>query len=197
MAAVNAHAARWKSVERTEAVLLSRAAGRVLATGLRADTDQPPFPRSTRDGYACRAKDASAYKTLRVAGMTHAGQPPAGPLAKGTAWEIMTGAAVPRGADAVMMLEHVERVGDTVRLLPPLINKLRLIFCDLVSCLFCSFFAWKSILLLHEAWVDGQTTSSSWAPPLWIPYGFMTTGMILLSLQILLQLVAGIVRKEH
>jgi TRAP-type C4-dicarboxylate transport system permease small subunit len=74
-------------------------------------------------------------------------------------------------------------------LLPPLINKLRLIFC--------SFFAWKSILLLHEAWVDGQTTSSSWAPPLWIPYGFMTTGMILLSLQILLQLVAGIVRKEH
>lgn len=82
-------------------------------------------------------------------------------------------------------------------LLPPLINKLRLIFCDLVSCLFCSFFAWKSILLLHEAWVDGQTTSSSWAPPLWIPYGFMTTGMILLSLQILLQLVAGIVRKEH
>lgn len=119
VAAVNAHAARWKSVERTEAVLLSRAAGRVLATGLRADTDQPPFPRSTRDGYACRAKDASAYKTLRVAGMTHAGQPPAGPLAKGTAWEIMTGAAVPRGADAVMMLEHVERVGDTVRLLPP------------------------------------------------------------------------------
>jgi TRAP-type C4-dicarboxylate transport system permease small subunit len=81
-------------------------------------------------------------------------------------------------------------------LLPPLVNKLRLIFCDLVSFMFCSFFSWKSMLLLHEAWVDGQTTSSSWAPPLWIPYGFMTTGMILLSLQILLQLVAGIVRKE-
>jgi len=81
-------------------------------------------------------------------------------------------------------------------LLPPLVNKLRLIFCDLVSFLFCSFFSWKSMLLLHEAWVDGQTTSSSWAPPLSIPYGFMTTGMTLLSLQILLQLVAGIVRKE-
>lgn len=80
--------------------------------------------------------------------------------------------------------------------LPPLINKLRLIFCDLVSFTFCSFFTWKSMLLLHEAWVDGQTTSSSWAPPLWIPYGFMTLGMALLSLQILLQLVAGIVRKE-
>jgi TRAP-type C4-dicarboxylate transport system permease small subunit len=81
-------------------------------------------------------------------------------------------------------------------LLSPTVNKLRLIFCDLVSFMFCGFFTWKSMLLLHEAWVDGQTTSSSWAPPLWIPYGFMTLGMTVLSLQILLQLVAGIVRKE-
>lgn len=81
-------------------------------------------------------------------------------------------------------------------MLPPLVNKLRLIFCDVVSFSFCAFFSWKSMLMLHEAWVDGQTTSSAWAPPLWIPYGFMTTGMILLSLQILLQLIAGIVRKE-
>ncbi len=81
-------------------------------------------------------------------------------------------------------------------LLPPVVNNIRLAFCDLVSFLFCAFFSWKSILLLHEAWVDGQTTSSSWAPPLSIPYGFMALGMTLLSLQILLQLAARFVRKE-
>lgn len=81
-------------------------------------------------------------------------------------------------------------------LLPPAVNRVRLALCDLASGLFCAFFSWKSILLLHEAWVDGQTTSSAWAPPLWIPYSLMTLGMILLTLQILLQFVAACVRKE-
>ncbi|BDI06013.1 TRAP transporter small permease [Sphaerotilus microaerophilus] len=71
-------------------------------------------------------------------------------------------------------------------------NRLRLVVVDAVCTAFCAFFAWKSWHLFHEAWVDGQTTSSSWAPPLWIPYGLMAAGMTLLSLQLLLQLTASV-----
>ncbi len=56
--------------------------------------------------------------SCRLPGSTHAGEAPAGPLPAGAAWEIMTGAPVPMGADAVVMIEHVERNGDRVRLLP-------------------------------------------------------------------------------
>ena len=76
--------------------------------------------------------------------------------------------------------------------LPEGANRWRLLFVDVVCVAFCAFFAWKSCTLLREAWVDKQTTSSSWAPPLWIPYGLMAAGMILLSLQIAVQLAARI-----
>ena len=106
-----------------ERVALEEAAGRVLAEPLYADCDQPPFARSARDGFACRAAEASTHRPLAVAGATRAGQAPSGPLPRGSAWEIMTGAPVPSGADAVVMLEHVETSGGpsarTVRLLPP------------------------------------------------------------------------------
>jgi molybdopterin molybdotransferase len=109
-----------RSKPATERVALASAAGRVLAETLRADTDQPPFARSTRDGFACRAVEASAHRPLAIAGTTRAGDPPSGPLPRGAAWEIMTGAPIPRGADAVIMLEHVESpTAPTVRLLPP------------------------------------------------------------------------------
>lgn len=92
--------------------------GRILARPVIADRDMPAFPRSTRDGFACRAAEASAHKWLPVAGSIRAGDPPAGPLPAASAWEIMTGAAVPEGADAVAMLEHVEHDGGKIRLQP-------------------------------------------------------------------------------
>ena len=103
------------SVERVE---LGRAQGRVLAKPLCADRDQPPFTRSTRDGFACRAEEASVHMPLAIAGTTRAGEPPPGELPPGSAWEIMTGAPVPPGADAVAMLEHVQTANGQITLAP-------------------------------------------------------------------------------
>ena len=81
-------------------------------------------------------------------------------------------------------------------LLPPAVNRARELFCDVVSGAFCSFFAWQSWTMWHEAFVEGQTTSSSWAPPLWIPYGLMALGMTMLALQLGLQIVARCTNQE-
>jgi TRAP-type C4-dicarboxylate transport system permease small subunit len=72
-------------------------------------------------------------------------------------------------------------------ILPPGVNRVRACVVDVLSLVFCAFFAWKSWKLWHEAWVDGMTSSSTWAPPLAIPYGLMAGGMTLLSIQIMLQ----------
>jgi molybdopterin molybdotransferase len=101
-----------------ERVDLGAASGRVLGEPLRADRDQPPFARSTRDGFACRAVEASTHRPLLLAGTSRAGDGPDGLLPPGAAWEIMTGGPVPVGADAVAMFEHVEAAEDHVRLLP-------------------------------------------------------------------------------
>jgi molybdopterin molybdotransferase len=106
-----------QSLPSVERVDLGAASGRVLAQAICADRDQPPFPRSTRDGFACRATDASTYEYLPVAGSTRAGDAPGGPLPNGSAWEIMTGAPIPAGANAVVMIEHVDVEGGQVRLL--------------------------------------------------------------------------------
>ena len=76
-------------------------------------------------------------------------------------------------------------------LLPASVNRVRIAVVDLGCLAFCAFFAWKSCTLLHEAWAEGQTTSSSWAPPLWIPYLLMSLGMLLLSVQLALQCVVS------
>ncbi len=75
--------------------------------------------------------------------------------------------------------------------LPASLDRVRRSLADLVACVFCSFFAWKSWELLVEAWVDDQTTPSAWGPPLWIPYSCMTIGMAMLALQQALQFLAG------
>ena len=71
--------------------------------------------------------------------------------------------------------------------LPPHIDRWRQFVVDLLSAVFCAFFAWKSWTLLHEAVTEGYLSSSSWAPPLWIPYLAMSLGMSLLTLQIVVQ----------
>ncbi len=76
-------------------------------------------------------------------------------------------------------------------LLPPAVDRLRVLVVDVGCLAFCTFFAWKSWTLLHEAWAEGQTTSSSWAPPLWIPYLLMALGMSLLGVQLAVQCVVS------
>lgn len=81
---------------------LAQALGRIVAAAVTAPHDLPPFPRSMMDGYAVRLADAGA--TLPVAGAVHAGDPPS-VLVSGTALAVMTGAAVPAGAEAVVQRE--------------------------------------------------------------------------------------------
>jgi molybdopterin molybdotransferase len=101
-----------------EDVPLLQALGRVLAGPVAADRDFPPFPRATRDGYAVRSSDLGQEQpaSLRVVGQIKAGDSYDLPVLPGEAVEIMTGAAVPQGADAVVMVEHTQRdsTGDQI-----------------------------------------------------------------------------------
>jgi TRAP-type C4-dicarboxylate transport system permease small subunit len=81
-------------------------------------------------------------------------------------------------------------------LLPAGVNRVRQILVD-ASCLaFCAFFAWKSWLLLDEAWTENYHSESTWGPPLWIPYSLMTAGMTLLSAQLLMQVVVVLMPRK-
>jgi TRAP-type C4-dicarboxylate transport system permease small subunit len=79
-----------------------------------------------------------------------------------------------------------------VGLLPAGVNRIRQIVVDVASFAFCAFFAWKSWLLLDEAWTENFHSESTWGPPLWIPYSLMTVGMTLLGLQILIQILVAL-----
>lgn len=116
LAEVLRHAATVEKPARDpEPVPLKDAIGRVLAEPLRADRDQPPFARSTRDGYAVRSEDVSSassaqpLRSIRIVGAVRAGEMWRGaPVGDREAIEIMTGAPLPDGADGVLMLEHAE-----------------------------------------------------------------------------------------
>jgi molybdopterin molybdotransferase len=115
---VREHAHRLAPRHAPEAVGLLDTLGRVLAEPILADRDQPPFPRSTRDGFACRAADVAAGLPLEVIGSIRAGDAAVIEVSAGTAVEIMTGAPVPPGADCVVMVEHVLRDRDSLRISP-------------------------------------------------------------------------------
>ena len=104
----------------TETITLESSVGRILAAPVTADTDIPGFDRSVVDGYAVRAKDTAGAgdaipALLHCTGRIAMGrQDTAGILAPGTCTYIPTGGVLPEGADAVVMVEYAEEVGDTV-----------------------------------------------------------------------------------
>ncbi len=97
----------------SDEVALADARGRFLAEDVAADLDIPPFDRAMMDGYAVRAADTRPVPAiLRVAGQLRAGQVSDVALGPGQAIEIMTGAPVPSGADAVQQVEKTRSLPD-------------------------------------------------------------------------------------
>ena len=120
----------------------------------------------------------------------------------GTDWQdevavfCIVGAVFLAGAFVQSQRGHVG-IEAIASLLPPRADRIRRIVVDAMTLAFCAFFAWKSWTLFHEAWVDKQTTSSTFSPPLTIPYGLMAAGMTLLVLQLTLQMMAYFVSNKE
>jgi molybdenum cofactor synthesis domain-containing protein len=113
-----------RPIDRSERITLVDANGRVAAADVHSSSDVPPFSRAGMDGFAVRAEDtfgASLYdaKTLRLIDKVYTGQVPLRSVEPGTCIEIATGAPMPDGADAVVMVEETERNGPEVRVLTP------------------------------------------------------------------------------
>lgn len=110
-----------KPLEEVEEVVLETAIHRVLAKDYRAIHNQPPFPRSPVDGYACKAKDTiGASKSnpiiLEVVGEIQAGQAYLGEIQEGQALRIMTGAPIPASCDCCIRQESTNYGDDTVQI---------------------------------------------------------------------------------
>ena len=114
-----------RPVERTERVRIDLASGRVVARDVEAQADVPPFMRAAMDGYAVRAADTFGASThdprvLSWVETVFTGQVPTRPVGTGQCTEIATGAPVPEGSDAVVMVEETEKQPDqTVRVFSP------------------------------------------------------------------------------
>jgi molybdenum cofactor synthesis domain-containing protein len=112
-------------IARTERVPLAEADGRVVGAAATATEDVPPFDRAAMDGYAVAAEDtfgAGRYepRVLRCVGKLYTGETAGRALARGECIEIATGAPMPEGADAVVMVEETEKAGrDEVRIFTP------------------------------------------------------------------------------
>lgn len=106
---------RMRGPHATSSMGVWDALGLVLAQEIKTDREYPPFDRATRDGYAVRSADVQPGVRLECAGEIKAGDTVTQALAQGTCVQIMTGAAVPSGADAVVMIEYTQREGDIVR----------------------------------------------------------------------------------
>jgi len=111
-------------VDRSERIALRDATGRVLATSAVSAIDVPPFDRAAMDGYAVVAGDTfgasrDRVKTLRLVHTSYSGDAPAQAIASGECVEIATGAPLPDGADAVVMVEETEKTTEGVRIFTP------------------------------------------------------------------------------
>src|SRR6266700_3961805 len=114
--AVEEHALQLRPRGR-ELLGLLHAAGRILAEPIHADRDFPPFRRAARDGFAVRAADLQNLPaTLEITGEVRAGAAHTPELTPGQAVSIMTGAAAPDGADAIVMVEYTSRTSDCVHI---------------------------------------------------------------------------------
>jgi molybdopterin molybdotransferase len=113
-----------KPIKRTETVPIDNVVDRVLAEDIVAGMSVPPFNRAAMDGYAVKAEDtfgvsSSKVKTLKLVETLHAGESSTKVLGKGECIQIATGSPVPKGADAVVMVEFTERNNETVSILKP------------------------------------------------------------------------------
>ncbi|WP_444895492.1 molybdopterin molybdotransferase MoeA [Microbulbifer sp. SSSA005] len=100
----------------TETLPLAQAAGRVLAEDVISTVNLPPCDNSAMDGYALRFEDLASGLPLELIGKSFAGAPFDGVVNPGTCVRIMTGAAVPAGADTVVMQENVDAQGESIRI---------------------------------------------------------------------------------